>query len=93
MQKIIIATNNPKKLAEITDLMGMSNVQFCSLSDLNIESCPEPFDTFIENALAKARHASKKPACQLLLMIPVFVLTSLRGAWYSFSKVCWSGSY
>jgi XTP/dITP diphosphohydrolase len=60
MQKIIIATNNPKKLAEITDLMGMSNVQFCSLSDLNIESCPEPFDTFIENALAKARHASKK---------------------------------
>ena len=60
MQKIIIATNNPKKLAEITDLMGMSNVQFCSLSDLNIESCPEPFATFIENALAKARHASKK---------------------------------
>jgi XTP/dITP diphosphohydrolase len=60
MQKIIIATNNPKKLAEITDLMGMSNVQFCSLSDLNIESCTEPFDTFIENALAKARHASKK---------------------------------
>ncbi|MDC1281567.1 RdgB/HAM1 family non-canonical purine NTP pyrophosphatase [Methylophilaceae bacterium] len=59
MQKIIIATNNDKKLNEIKSLMHISNINFCSLSDLNIDSCPEPFDTFIENALAKARHASK----------------------------------
>ena len=59
MAKIIIATRNSKKLSEIEVFMKDSKLEFCSQLDFNLKSCEEPYDTFIENALAKARYASK----------------------------------
>ena len=59
MAKIIIATRNSKKLSEIEVLMKDFKLEFCSQLDFDLKSCDEPYDTFIENALAKARYASK----------------------------------
>ena len=59
MAKIIIATRNSKKLSEIEVFMKDSKLEFCSQLDFDLKSCDEPFGTFVENALAKARYASK----------------------------------
>lgn len=59
MTKIIIATGNKKKLSEIVTNMKDCKLEFCSQLDFGLKSCDEPYNTFVENALAKARHASK----------------------------------
>jgi len=58
MQKIILATNNSKKLAEIESLLSDLSVETIPQATLKIGIAEEPFDTFIENALTKARFAS-----------------------------------
>jgi len=59
MQKIILSTNNRKKLAEIKMLLSDLPIQTIAQSDLNIGEAEEPYGTFLENALNKARFASK----------------------------------
>ena len=59
MQKIILSTNNEKKLSEIETLLHDLPVQTIAQSTLNIGQAEEPYGTFIENALTKARFASK----------------------------------
>ena len=56
MKKIVLASNNPGKLREIRALLPMEVVL---QSELAIPEADEPHDTFLENALAKARHASR----------------------------------
>ncbi len=56
--KIVLASNNPGKLAELQAMFAPLGVQWLRQSDLGIPEAPEPFHTFVENALAKARHAS-----------------------------------
>ena len=56
--KIVLASNNLGKLAELQVLFSPLGVELVRQSDLNIGEAPEPFRTFVENALAKARHAS-----------------------------------
>ncbi len=56
--KLIIASNNQGKLREIQQLLAPLNIEVLSQSALNISEAKEPHCTFIENALAKARHAS-----------------------------------
>ena len=58
MQKIILSTNNGKKLAEIESLLSDLSVETVPQATLKIGVAEEPFNTFIENALAKARFAS-----------------------------------
>ena len=58
MQKIILSTNNSKKLAEIESLLSDLSVETVPQTTLKIGVAEEPFNTFIENALAKARFAS-----------------------------------
>ena len=60
MKKIVIATSNEKKLEEIKALLADLPIEIIPQSDLSVKSCEEPFNTFIENALVKARFASKK---------------------------------
>ncbi|MDC0423556.1 RdgB/HAM1 family non-canonical purine NTP pyrophosphatase [Methylophilaceae bacterium] len=60
MNKIVIATNNEKKLNEISAILEDLNIQATPQSHFKIGESEEPFDTFIENALIKARYASKK---------------------------------
>ena len=56
--KIVLASNNSGKLAELQVMFGPLGVQLLRQSDLGIGEAEEPFRTFVENALAKARHAS-----------------------------------
>ena len=60
MNKIVIATNNEKKLNEIEAILKDLNIQAIPQSHLKIGESEEPFNTFIENALIKARYASEK---------------------------------
>ncbi|WP_350295229.1 non-canonical purine NTP pyrophosphatase [Limnohabitans sp. Rim8] len=56
--KIVLASNNPGKLAELQSMFAPLNVEWVKQEELGIPEAPEPFHTFVENALAKARHAS-----------------------------------
>ena len=57
--KIVLASNNSGKLAELQAMFSTLDVQLLRQSDLSIGEAEEPFRTFVENALAKARHASR----------------------------------
>lgn len=57
--KIVLASNNLGKLAELQIMFAPLGVQLLRQSDLGIGEAEEPFRTFVENALAKARHASR----------------------------------
>jgi len=56
--KMVLASNNEGKLAELQSMFSVLNVQLVRQSELNISEAPEPYKTFVENALTKARHAS-----------------------------------
>ena len=56
--KVVLATGNTGKLAEISRIFSAVDIELLAQSDLNIESPPETGDTFIANALIKARHAA-----------------------------------
>jgi XTP/dITP diphosphohydrolase len=56
--KLVIASNNQGKLREIQPLLAPLNIEVLPQSAFNIAEAAEPHCTFIENALAKARHAS-----------------------------------
>ena len=57
--KIVLASNNPGKLAELQAMLEPLGVQLLRQSELGVSEAEEPFRTFVENALAKARHASQ----------------------------------
>jgi len=56
--KIVIASNNPGKLRELSALLAPLGIEAVAQSQLAVTEAEEPHDTFVENALAKARHAS-----------------------------------
>ncbi len=57
--KIVLASNNTGKLAELQTLFAPLGMTLVRQSELNIPEAAEPFKTFVENALAKARHAAQ----------------------------------
>jgi XTP/dITP diphosphohydrolase len=57
--KLVLASNNQGKLAELQQLFAPLGVELVRQADLNIPEAPEPHRTFVENALAKARHAAR----------------------------------
>lgn len=57
--KIVLASNNAGKLAELQAMLAPLGVTLVKQADLGIPEAEEPFRTFVENALAKARHASR----------------------------------
>ncbi len=56
--RIVLASNNRGKLDELQRMLQPLGVELICQSDLGIPEAPEPHRTFVENALAKARHAS-----------------------------------
>ena len=58
--KLVLASNNPGKLAELHAMFAPLGVELISQASLGISEVPEPHRTFVENALAKARHASEQ---------------------------------
>jgi XTP/dITP diphosphohydrolase len=58
VHKIVLASNNAGKLVELGQLFEPLGISLIQQSDLAITEAAEPFFTFVENALAKARHAA-----------------------------------
>lgn len=58
-KSLVLASNNKGKLREFQAMFAELGVDVINQGALGVEACPEPFGTFIENCLAKARHASK----------------------------------
>jgi XTP/dITP diphosphohydrolase len=58
MQKLVLASNNAGKVKEFQALLAPLNFQVIPQGELGIPAAQEPHHTFVENALAKARHAS-----------------------------------
>ena len=59
LKKLVLASNNAGKLREFSALLAPLGCQVIAQGELNVPEAEEPFHTFIENALAKARHASR----------------------------------
>jgi XTP/dITP diphosphohydrolase len=59
VKRIVLASNNPGKLVELRAMFAPLDIELVSQAELDITEAEEPFRTFVENALAKARHASR----------------------------------
>jgi XTP/dITP diphosphohydrolase len=57
--RLVLASNNAKKLSELRALLGGLPLAIVAQGELGIAEAEEPHHTFIENALAKARHAAR----------------------------------
>jgi XTP/dITP diphosphohydrolase len=80
IKKLIIASGNAGKLAEIQTLFAPLNIGVLPQSAFNVAESPEPHCTFIENALAKARHASLATGLPALADDSGLCLEALEGA-------------
>ena len=56
---IVLATGNPGKVKELSQLLSQHNIKIVPQSDFNVPDVPETGTTFVENAIIKARHAAK----------------------------------
>lgn len=93
MQKLVIASNNQGKLQEIAALLAPLQIEILTQSALNIAEAEEPHCTFIENALAKARHASLHSGLPALADDSGLCVDALNGApgVYSARYACENG--
>ena len=57
--RLVLASNNPGKLAELQGLFGGLGIELAAQGALGIGEAEEPHASFVENALAKARHAAR----------------------------------
>ncbi|KZE32898.1 RdgB/HAM1 family non-canonical purine NTP pyrophosphatase [Crenobacter luteus] len=57
--RIVLASNNAGKLKEFSALFAPLGIAVIPQGELGVPECPEPHHTFLENALEKARHASR----------------------------------
>ncbi|MES3023299.1 MAG: RdgB/HAM1 family non-canonical purine NTP pyrophosphatase [Pseudomonadota bacterium] len=58
-QRLILASNNPGKLKEFSEILLPVGFTLHPQGEFNVPECEEPFATFVENALEKARHAAR----------------------------------
>ena len=59
MNKLVIASNNPGKLREFGQLLAPFDFEVLPQSAFDVPEAEEPHITFVENAIAKARHAAR----------------------------------
>lgn len=60
LPQLLVATNNNNKLREIKDILALKSCKYSNLADFNIYDIAETGQSFVENALIKARYASEK---------------------------------
>lgn len=58
--RLVLASNNAKKLAELQALFTPLGLELVTQGSLGIAEAEEPFHSFVENALVKARHAARE---------------------------------
>ena len=79
-KKLVIASGNKGKLRELEHLLAPLGLEIIPQSALNVPEAEEPHVTFIENALAKARHASKLTGLPALADDSGLCVDALQGA-------------
>jgi XTP/dITP diphosphohydrolase len=80
MKKLVIASNNPGKLREFQAMLAPLGIEVLTQEQLGIAEAEEPHCTFIENALAKARHVSKLSGLPALADDSGICVSALGGA-------------
>jgi XTP/dITP diphosphohydrolase len=80
VKRIVIASSNAGKLAELHALLAPHGVEAVAQSALGITEVDEPYPTFVENALAKARHATRLARVPALADDSGIVARALGGA-------------
>lgn len=80
MQKLVLASNNPGKLREFQFLLQPLGIEVLTQAQLGIAEAEEPHVTFVENALAKARHVSRLSGLPALADDSGICVTALGGA-------------
>jgi XTP/dITP diphosphohydrolase len=78
--QLVLASNNAKKLAELQMMFGGLALSLVTQGSLGVGEADEPFHTFIENALAKARHAAAATGCAALADDSGLCVDALNGA-------------
>jgi XTP/dITP diphosphohydrolase len=78
--RVVLASHNAKKLKELQELLTGVDVQLVTQSSLGIAEAAEPHATFLENALAKARHAARAAQCAALADDSGLCVAALGGA-------------
>lgn len=79
MQKIVIASNNQGKIKEFKEIFSKYNIEIIPQSELDVPEPEEPFETFVENSLLKARHCSKHTGLPALADDSGLCVNSLNG--------------
>lgn len=79
-KELVLASNNPGKLREFKAMFSERDIQILGQGSLGVSACEEPYHTFLENALAKARNASKKSGLPALADDSGITADALNGA-------------
>lgn len=58
LREVVLASGNAGKLREFSAILQAAGIRMVAQSELGVPEADEPHATFVENALAKARHAS-----------------------------------
>ncbi len=80
ISRLVLASSNTGKLREFQRLLSPLGIEVIAQSDLNIPDADEPYATFVENALTKARHASQLARLPALADDSGVCVASLNGA-------------
>ncbi len=80
LARVVLASNNAGKLREFAALFGAAGIELVPQGALNVPEAEEPHPTFVENALAKARHAAKLTGLPALADDSGLCVRALRGA-------------
>jgi XTP/dITP diphosphohydrolase len=80
MKKLVLASNNPGKLREFAQMLATIDFEVLPQAKFDVPEAEEPHVTFIENALAKARHAARLTGLPALADDSGICITALGGA-------------
>ncbi|HBT33603.1 MAG TPA: non-canonical purine NTP pyrophosphatase, RdgB/HAM1 family [Pusillimonas sp.] len=80
MRKVVLASNNAGKLREFDALLAPKGWTLVPQGELGVPEAPEPHPTFVENALAKARHACEHTGLPALADDSGLCVSALDGA-------------
>ena len=80
MNKVVVASGNPGKLRELAAMLAPLGIEALPQADFHVAEAEEPHETFLENALAKARNASRATGLPALADDSGLCVPALAGA-------------
>jgi len=80
MRRLVLASNNPGKLREIGQMLAPLGIEALPQGAFGVPDCPEPHVTFVENCIAKARHAAAHTGLPALADDSGICVDALNGA-------------